>query len=98
MPPPSSGGIALIEMLNVLENYKFRKEDWGSSSYISKLVEAMKYAYADRTEYLGDADFGKVPMSQLISKKYAKTIFEKITDAATPSAEIKHGVFKNFHE
>ena len=98
MPPPSSGGIALIEMLNVLENYKFRKEDWGSSSYISKLVEAMKYAYADRTEYLGDADYVKVPMSQLISKKYAKSIFEKINDAATPSSEIKHGVFTNFHE
>jgi gamma-glutamyltranspeptidase/glutathione hydrolase len=98
MPPPSSGGIALIEMLNILENYKFKKEDWASSSYISKLVEAMKYAYADRTEYLGDADFIKVPMAQLISKKYANTIFEKIKEFAVPSADIKHGEFKNFHE
>ena len=98
MPPPSSGGIALIEMLNVLENYKFRKEDWGSSSYIHKIVEVMKYAYADRTEYLGDPDFVMVPMNQLISKRYARSVFEKITEMATPSSEIKHGDFTNFHE
>ena len=98
MPPPSSGGIALIEMLNVLANYKFKKDDWGSSAYIHKLVETMKYAYADRTEYLGDADFVKVPVKELMPKKYARSIFEKITDMAAASTEIKHGEFKNFHE
>jgi len=98
MAPPSSGGIALIEMLNVLENYKFNKDDWGSSAYIHKLVETMKYAYADRTEYLGDPDFVKVPMKELVSKKYSKSIFDRIKDYAVPSAEIKHGDFKDFHE
>ncbi len=98
MPPPSSGGIALIEMLNVLENYKFKKDDWGSSSYIHKLVETMKFAYADRTEYLGDADFVKVPVKQLMSKKYAKSIFDIISDNVIPSAEIKSRTYKNFHE
>lgn len=92
MPPPSSGGIALIQMLNILENYDLSEEDWGSAYYIHHLVEAMKYAYADRTYHLGDADFYPVPIDQLISKDYAKTIFEKIESAknkAVPSSEIK---------
>jgi len=61
MGPPSSGGIALIELLNVLENFTFEINDWGSSSYINKLVETMKYVYADRTYHLGDEDFYPVP-------------------------------------
>ncbi|MHB1689006.1 MAG: gamma-glutamyltransferase [Ignavibacteriaceae bacterium] len=89
MPPPSSGGIALVELLNILENYNFRPDDWGGSYYIHSLVEAMKYVYADRTNYLGDEDFYPVPKKGLISKEYAKSIFEKITDKATPSNEIK---------
>ena len=92
MPPPSSGGIALVELLNVLENYNLAEENWGSSEYIHYLVEAMKYVYADRTYHLGDADFYPVPKEQLISKEYAKTIFNKIEEAknkAVPSAEIK---------
>ncbi len=88
MPPPSSGGIVLIEMLNVLENFKFDKDDWGSSAYINKLVETMKYAYADRTYQLGDEDFYPVPKQKLISKEYAKTIFRKLTSYAKPSTEI----------
>jgi gamma-glutamyltranspeptidase / glutathione hydrolase len=89
MPPPSSGGVALVELLNILENYTFTKNDWGSSQYIHKLVEAMKYVYADRTEYLGDPDFVKVPIKQLTSEEYAKKIFNKIKiDKATPSKDI----------
>ncbi len=79
MPPSSSGGTLLIEMLNVLENYHFNKEEWGSSSYIHKLAETMKYAYADRAVHLGDSDFYPVPLDWLTSKKYAKEIFDKIT-------------------
>ncbi len=91
MPPPSSGGIILIEMLNILENFKFSTEEWGSSKYYHKLVEAMKYAYADRSKFLGDPDFYPVPQSGLISKKYAKKLFDKIGDKATPSSEINPG-------
>jgi gamma-glutamyltranspeptidase / glutathione hydrolase len=98
MPPPSSGGIALIQMLNILENYKFRREEWGSSSYIHKLVETMKYAYADRTKYLGDEDFVKVPWKWLTSKKYARDIFINIKDNAVPSSEIQSGNYKNYYE
>ncbi|MDR3668021.1 MAG: gamma-glutamyltransferase [Ignavibacteriaceae bacterium] len=98
MPPPSAGGIALIEMLNILENYTFHKDEWGSSSYLHHLVESMKYAYADRTRYLGDNDFIKVPIEQLTSKKYAHDIFNKLTNIAVPSSEIHPGDFKSFHE
>jgi len=92
MPPPSSGGIALVELLNILENYNLSDEDWGSAIYIHRLVEAMKYTYADRTFHLGDEDFYPVPKDQLISKEYAKTIFNRIeseNNKAVPSAEIK---------
>ncbi len=94
MPPSSSGGVALIELLNILENYHFTPEDWGSSEYIHKIVEAMKYVYADRTYHLGDSDFYNVPLKGLISKAYAKTIFEKIQsdgDKAVPSVKVKAG-------
>ncbi len=94
MPPPSSGGIALIELLNILENYHFKPEDWGSSNYIHKLAEAMKYVYADRTYHLGDSDFYNVPIKGLISKEYAKTIYDKIEkakDIAVPSDQISSG-------
>ena len=96
MPPPSSGGIALLELLNILENYSanggLKNEGWNSAEYIHHLVEAMKYVYADRTYHLGDADFYPVPQKELISKEYAKTIFRRIEDAkdkAVPSGEIK---------
>ncbi len=88
MGPPSSGGIALVEMLNILENFSFNKYDWGSSSYINKLVETMKYVYADRTYHLGDEDFYPVPKQKLTSKEYAKTIFDKLTPYAKASEEI----------
>ena len=92
MPPPSSGGIALVEMLNILENYELSYEDWGGSQYIHHLVEAMKYVYADRTYHLGDADFYPVPKDELTSKEYAKKIFVRIEEEknkAVPSSEIK---------
>ena len=91
MPPPSSGGIALVELLNILENYKIERNDWGSSKHIHRLVEAMKYTYADRTVHLGDEDFYPVPRKMLLSKDYAKKIYNSIADTATPSKQIKHG-------
>jgi gamma-glutamyltranspeptidase/glutathione hydrolase len=91
MAPPSSGGIALIQLLNILENFDIEKDEWGSSRYIHRLVEAMKYVFADRTYHLGDADFYPVPVNRLISKEYAKTIFDKIGENAVPSIQIYEG-------
>jgi gamma-glutamyltranspeptidase / glutathione hydrolase len=98
MPPSSSGGIAIIQMLNILENCNFQKDEWGSSGYLHMLIETMKYAYADRTQYLGDADFVKVPVEWLTSKKYASDIYKKIKNIAVPSSEIKPGDYKSYHE
>jgi len=100
-PPPSSGGIAMVELLNILENYELTEDEWGSSNYIHHLIEAMKYVFADRTYHLGDEDFYPVPKDKLISKEYAKTIFTKIEDAkntAVPSREIKSLNVSYLHE
>src|SRR5438093_8328661 len=70
LPPPSSGGIALVEMLNILEDYPLSRYGQGSSRSLHLIAEAMKRAFADRAEYLGDADFVRVPVSGIISKRY----------------------------
>lgn len=98
MGPPSGGGVTLLQMLNILENYSFTKEEWGSSNYIHKLVETMKYSFADRSKHIGDPDFYNVPIEWLLSKKYAKEIFNKITDVAVPSSEILPGVANSYLE
>src|SRR4029450_5765829 len=73
MPPPSSGGGAvLIEMLNILEGFDLQKLHPFSSEYYHLLVETMRRAYADRAEYMGDTDFGSVPIEGLIEKAYAE--------------------------
>lgn len=91
MPPSSSGGIALIEALNILENFSFTKEDWMSSTYIHRMVEALRYVYADRSRHLGDEAFYHVPKSWLTSKEYAKEIFSKITPGAVSSKDVLPG-------
>jgi gamma-glutamyltranspeptidase / glutathione hydrolase len=72
MPPPSSGGVGLIEMLNILENFDLAKLGRASPEAIHLTIEAMRRAYLDRARYLGDADFGPVPVARLTSKLYAK--------------------------
>ena len=92
MPPPSSGGIHIIEILNILENYRIGKMGHNTAETIHVMAEAMKLAYADRAEYLGDPDFVKVPMKGLTSKDYAHSLYEQISqDKARPASEIKHG-------
>lgn len=98
MGPPSAGGIGVVQMLNVLENFNFNKTEWGSSRYIHTLVEIMKYVYADRSVHLGDEDFFPVPKGWLISKQYAKEIFGKISDEAIPSEKIFAGNPKLYKE
>lgn len=87
MPPPSSGGICLLEALNTLEHFSFTKAEWGSSKYIHTLVEILKQVYSDRTEHMGDADFYPVPVTYLISKEYSELIKNRITDIAKPASE-----------
>ena len=79
MPPPSSGGIAIIESLNILESLKLKSPGYQSADYIHLVVETLKHVYADRAHYLGDTDFVNVPIDTLISKQYAKKIAEQIS-------------------
>jgi gamma-glutamyltranspeptidase/glutathione hydrolase len=92
MPPPSSGGAVLIEMLNILEGYDLRSLGWSSSERYHLMTEAMRRAFADRAEYMGDADFVKVPIAGMISKKYAASLRSTIAmDHASTSAEVRAG-------
>ena len=92
MPPPSSGGIHLVQILNILEAFPIRSLGHNTAETIHLMAESMKLAYADRSQFLGDPDFVRVPESQLISKRYAQVLRDKIdVDRATPSQEISPG-------
>jgi gamma-glutamyltranspeptidase/glutathione hydrolase len=92
MPPPSSGGAVLIEMLNILEGYDLKNIDSNSSERYHLMAEAMRRAFADRAEYMGDADFVKVPLAGLIDKSYAAKLRSTIsTERASSSAEVRAG-------
>ena len=87
MPPPSSGGVHLIQMLNVLSNFDLKKLGHNSKDYTLLLTEVMKYAYADRSKYLGDPDFYEVPVSKLIEQAYAASIANSITIGKITSSD-----------
>ena len=92
MPPPSSGGTHLIQMLNILEGYDLKALGHNSADYIHRLVEAMRRAYADRAVHMGDPDFWKVPVAGLTSKSYADKQRGTIDlTKASKSAEISAG-------
>ena len=87
-PPPSSGGIVLIEALNILEGYDLAQVDTAQRTHY--VIEAMRRAYRDRAEFLGDPDFTNVPVTHLTSKKHALAIAEDLRpDRATPSSALK---------
>ena len=90
MPPPSSGGVELIEMLNILEGYDLAHDDHTQTLFL--MIEAMKRAYADRALFLGDPDKVNAPVAHLISKDYAATWRGTIDPAhATPASAIRGG-------
>lgn len=92
MPAPSSGGVHLIQMLNLLERYPLAQYGAGSAQVLHLIAESARLAYADRAEHLGDPDFVKVPQKGLVAKKYADELAGKIKlDRATPSATVKPG-------
>lgn len=78
MPPPSSGGVHIAQMLNILAGYELNEMGWKSASFQNLLIEAMRHAYADRAKYLGDPDFVDVPVSGLTSKAYAAKIRNRL--------------------
>jgi gamma-glutamyltranspeptidase/glutathione hydrolase len=92
MPPPSSGGAVLIEMLNILEGYDLKTVDASSSDRFHLMTEAMRRAFADRAEYMGDSDFVNVPVAGLVDKSYAEKLRLTINrERASASAEVRAG-------
>ncbi|MEH2297594.1 MAG: gamma-glutamyltransferase [Nostoc sp.] len=90
MPPPSSGGVHLLQILNIIGDTDLKSLGWHHPDAIHLMVEAMKIAYADRSEYLGDPDFVKVPVQELLSPAYAKKRRQEINmQVARPSTEVK---------
>ena len=92
MSPPSSGGTHIVQILNILEDYPIGEWGHNSANTIHHMAEAMKLAYADRSEYLGDTDFVAVPLEGLTSKGYADQLRTSIkADKARPASEIAPG-------
>ncbi len=93
MPPPSSGGVALIQLLKTVEKYPLKNWGWNSVRTAHLMTEAERRAYADRAVYLGDPDFVKVPVEELTSDTYLQQRMETFNeDKATPSQEVKEGM------
>jgi gamma-glutamyltranspeptidase / glutathione hydrolase len=99
-PPPSSGGTVLIESLNILEGYDLDNMESRSARSIHFTVEAFRRAFFDRAEFLGDPDFSKIPVAQLVDKKYAAAWRETIDPVhASPSKELKRpGIFSRLEQ
>ncbi|GAA3880704.1 gamma-glutamyltransferase [Gibbsiella dentisursi] len=92
-PPPSSGGVALCETLNILEGYNLQSMGFNSAATIHTMAEAMRHAYMDRNTYLGDPAFINNPIDRLLSKSYAEQIRAKIVPGkATPSENVQPGM------
>lgn len=94
MPPPSSGGVTMIEMLNILERFDLAKLGAMSAQALHYEIEAMRRGYLDRARYLGDPDFVKMPLERLMSKSYAKTLAASIDpNRASKSIELGKDIF-----
>lgn len=92
MPPTSSGGVALVQLLKLVEPYPLRRWGWNSDSTVQVMIEAERRVYADRAKFLGDPDFVKVPVAQLIDKNYLQTRWADFNFArATDSRNVKGG-------
>lgn len=93
MPPPSSGGVAIIEMLNIMEQANLDSIPFNSTQYVHLVAEAMRRAFADRAQYLGDPDFNlEMPLDRLTSKEFAKMRYENIDmNRASVSDSLKFG-------
>jgi gamma-glutamyltranspeptidase/glutathione hydrolase len=92
VPPPSSGGAGLLEMLNIVERFNLHESGFHSSQSVHIMAEAMERMHADRAEFLGDPDFFNVPVNEIISKDYAQRLALQIDSLnATPGKSIHHG-------
>jgi gamma-glutamyltranspeptidase/glutathione hydrolase len=92
MGPPSSGGVFVIQILNMLERWPLDEYGWGSAQYIHTVAEAERRAFADRSQHLGDPDFWTVPLAMLLDKDYARERMRGVyIGIATPSENVRPG-------
>ena len=98
MAPAASGGLVLLQTLNILENFNLKDSGHNSAKTIHILSEAMQRAYADRAEYHGDPDFYDVPIKQILSKQYSKDLSDQISGMRTPDGQIYEGDLKKYDE
>jgi len=98
MAPAASGGLVLLQTLNILENFNLKDSGHNSAQTIHILSEAMQRAYADRAEYHGDPDFYDVPIKQILSKQYSKDLSAQISGMRTPDGQIYEGDLKKYDE
>lgn len=93
MPPPASGGVGVIELLNILEHVSLNTQEPLDPQNLHLLIEAMRYVYLDRTKFLGDPDFGQVPVAKLIVKSYGQVLAEQLNpDSATSSESLTQNI------
>ena len=98
MPPAASGGLVLLQTLNILENFDLKEFGHNSAQTIHILSEAMQRAYADRAEYHGDPDYYDVPVKALLNKQYSSDLSKTILEERTPNGEIYEGDLKRYDE
>lgn len=93
MPPPSSGGVALIQMLEMLEPVDLAAYGWGSADHLHRMIETMRRAFADRAKYMADTDFvANVPIEGMLDAEYIRSVAATISQTrATPSLEVSNG-------
>ena len=97
MPPPSSGGVALVQLLRYVEPYPLRKWGWNRDSTVQVMIEAERRVYADRSKFLGDPDFVKVPTKELMTYDYLKTRWQPFDFAkATDSKNVNGGLIRGY--
>ena len=97
MPPPSSGGIALLQLLRSVEKYPLHRYGFNSDSTVQLITEAERRVYADRSKYLGDPDFYKVPVASLLKPAYIDSRMQSFSwNVATPSSNIQPGTFTGY--
>jgi gamma-glutamyltranspeptidase / glutathione hydrolase len=97
MPPTSSGGIALMQLMRLVEKYPLRRWGWNKDSTVQVMIEAERRVYADRAKWLGDPDFTKVPQAELMSKKYLTSRWEDFSfNKATDSKAVSGGAVPGY--
>ena len=98
MPPAASGGLVLLQTLNILENFDLKELGHNSAKTVHLLSESMQRAYADRAAYHGDPDYYEVPIKQILNRQYSKDLADQISETRTPDGQIFAGDLRKYDE